>query len=332
MKYHYKVHYFVLFSYNFIGDNLIKRMSLKKLTICIIAIISIFLFYLFPTNNKLKLNEELEYINDEKLSTIFLNDSNNYLAMASIDIDDKNITNKARKLITALIQDEKYEDKIPNGFQSIIPSSTKILNAYFKDGVFKIDFSKDLLDTTKDNEQKIIESIVYTLTSINDIKYVIIYIEGEILTKLPKSNIILPATLDRSLGINKEYDIDSNSDITKTTIYYINKYNGQEYYVPVTKVNNDTREKAEIIIEELSLNKTYNNHLMSYLNTNTKIVNINKDTNNIILDFNNYIYDDYDTNKILDEVIKQVCLSIKDNYDTKKIVFTVNSKEIYKTT
>ena len=311
---------------------MIKRMSLKKITICVIAIIAIFLFYLFPTNDKLKVTEELEYVSNEKLSTIFLNDSNNYLAMTSININDESITSKGRKLITALIQGEKYEDNLPNGFKGVIPADTKILNTYFKDGVFKIDFSDTLLDTSKENEEKVIEAIVYTLTSIDDVKFVIIYMQGEILTKLPKSNITLPATLDRSFGINKEYDITNNKDITKTTIYYINKYNNIEYYVPVTKVNNDTREKAEIIIEELSINRTYNTNLMSYLNTNTKVMAVNKNDNDMVLDFNNYIYSDSTDNEVSEEVIKQIYLSIKDNYDTNSIIFTVNNKEIYKST
>lgn len=311
---------------------MIKRMSLKKIAICISAISAIFLFYLFPTNDKLKVTKELEYVSDEKLSTIFLNDSNNYLAMTSINIDDESITSKGRKLITALIQGEKYEDNLPNGFKGVIPADTKILNTYFKDGVFKIDFSETLLDTSKENEEKVIEAIVYTLTSIDEVKFVIIYLNGEILTLLPKSNITLPATLDRSFGINKEYDITNNKDITKTTIYYINKYNDIEYYVPVTKVNNDTREKAEIIIEELSINRTYNTNLMSYLNTNAKVIAVNKKNNDMVLDFNNYIYSDSTDNEVSDEVIKQVCLSIKDNYDINSIVFTVNNKEIYKST
>lgn len=311
---------------------MIKRMSLKKIAICISAISAIFLFYLFPTNDKLKVNEELEYVSDEKLSTIFLNDSNNYLAMTSINIDDESITSKGRKLITALIQGEKYEDNLPNGFKGVIPADTKILNTYFKDGVFKIDFSETLLDTSKENEEKVIEAIVYTLTSIDEVKFVIIYLNGEILTLLPKSNITLPATLDRRFGINKEYDITNNKDITKTTIYYINKYNDIEYYVPVTRVNNDTREKAEIIIEELSINRTYNTNLMSYLNTNAKVIAVNKKNNDMVLDFNNYIYSDSTDNEVSDEVIKQVCLSIKENYDINSIIFTVNNKEIYKST
>lgn len=292
---------------------------------------AIFLFYLFPTNDKLKINEELEYIDDD-LSTIFLMDSNNYLAKTSISLDDKDITSKAKKLLTALIQGEKYTEKIPNGFKSIIPNGTQILNIEYKDEVIKVDFSKELMNTNVDNEEKIIEAIVYTLTSIDDVKYVIVYMNGESLTKLPQSNITLPSTLDRSFGINKEYDINSDKNITKTTIYYINKYNDKEYYVPVTKVSNDSREKAEIIIEELSNTNTYNTNLMSYLNSNTKVVSLNENNNQLVIDFNDYIYNDIDSNEILDEVIYTICLSIQDNYNVDAVVFTVDNKEIYKST
>lgn len=320
------------FSYDFIGDNVIKRISLKKISICLIAIAAIFLFYLFPTNDKLKINEELEYIEEGNVSTIFLMDSNNYLAKTSISLDDSDITSKAKKLLTALIQGEKYTEKIPNGFKSIIPNGTKILNIEYKNEVIKVDFSSELMDTNVDNEEKIIEAIVYTLTSIDNVKYVIIYMNGKILTKLPQSNITLPSALDRSFGINKEYNINSDKNITKTTVYYINKYNDKEYYVPVTKVSNDSREKVQIIIEELSNTNTYNANLMSYLNSNTKVVSLNEDKNQLVIDFNDYIYNDIDSNEILDEVIYTICLSVQDNYNVDTVVFTVDNKEIYKST
>lgn len=311
---------------------MIKRISLKKISICLIAIAAIFLFYLFPTNDKLKINEELEYIEEGNVSTIFLMDSNNYLAKTSISLDDSDITSKAKKLLTALIQGEKYTEKIPNGFKSIIPNGTKILNIEYKDEVIKVDFSSELMDTNVDNEEKIIEAIVYTLTSIDNVKYVIIYMNGKILTKLPQSNITLPSALDRSFGINKEYNINSDKNITKTTVYYINKYNDKEYYVPVTKVSNDSREKVQIIIEELSNTSTYNANLMSYLNSNTKVVSLNEDKNQLVIDFNDYIYNDIDSNEILDEVIYTICLSVQDNYNVDTVVFTVDNKEIYKST
>ncbi len=306
---------------------MIKRISLKKISICIIAFISIFLFNLFPTN-KLKISKTLEY-KDENSSTIFLLDENNYLAKTSINIDDNNIKLKAKKLLLALINDEKYQDMIPNGFKSIIPSSTKILNIYYKDNVIKVDFSDDLLNVDKQFEEKIIEDIVYTLTSIKDIKYVIIYINGEILTKLPKNNITIPATLDRNFGINKEYNITSNKDIKKTTVYYINKYNDNYYYVPVTKINNSDKQKAEIIIDELKYNNVYNTHLMSFLNNDVKIINVDYTDKTLSIELNDKIFDN-NTNKVLDEVIDTICLSLNDNYDINEILFKVDNKEIYK--
>ena len=308
---------------------MIKRISLKKISICIISLISIFLFYLFPTNNKLRINKELEYKEDSKKSTIFLLDENNYLAKTSINIDDSNIKNKAKKLLTALISGEKYENIIPNGFKSIIPSDTKILNIYYKDNVIKVDFSSELLDVKKEYEEKVIEDIVYTLTSIENIKFVIIYINGKILTKLPKNNTTIPATLDRSFGINKQYDITNDKEINRTTIYYLNKHNDNYYYIPVTKINNDNKEKAEIIIEELKNNNIYNSKLMSFLNSDVKIFNTNKDNKKITLELNNKIYDN-NSNKILDEVINTICLSLNDNYDINEISFTVDNEEIYK--
>ena len=306
---------------------MIKRISLKKISICIIALISIFLFNFF-SNNELKINKTLEY-KENISSTIFLLDENNYLAKTSINLDDKNIKLKAKKLLLALINDEKYQDIIPNGFKSIIPSNTKILNIYYKDNVIKVDFSSDLLNVDKQFEEKIIEDIVYTLTSIKEIKYVIIYVNGEILTKLPKSNIILPATLDRNFGINKEYNINSDKDIVKTTVYYINKYNDNYYYVPVTKINNSNKKKAEIIIDELKHNNIYNSHLMSFLNNNVQITNLEYTDKILTLELNDKILNN-DTNTIPNEVIDTICLSLNDNYDINEILIKVDNKEIYK--
>ena len=60
------------------------------------------------------------------------------------------------------------------------------------------------------------------------------------------------------------------------------------------------REKVQIIIEELSNTSTYNANLMSYLNSNTKVVSLNEDENQLVIDFNDYIYNDIDSNEILE--------------------------------
>lgn len=313
---------------------MIKRIYIKKILVSGIALFALFLIYFLPNNktNEFETKQELEYVTvDVMTSSIYLMDSNNYLAKTNIVVNNDDIESKATELITALIQGESMEDKIPSGFKAVIPSGTKILSIDYNENLIKINFSNELLDTNAEMEEKIIEAIVYTLTNIDNVDKVIIMIDGNVLTKLPQSNITLPSTLDRSFGINKEYDITSNKNINQTTIYYINKYNDTEYYVPVTKINNDSRDKIEIIIDELSSNNLYKTDLMSYLNSNTELLSVTENNEQLTIDFNSYIYNDIDTKDILEEVIYTICLSIGDNYNNvEEVIFTVENEEIYK--
>lgn len=312
---------------------MLKKFYLKRLLLCGIAIFAILLIYIIPNEDeeKLQISEELEYVNtDIKTSTIFLCDSNNYLASTEIVTKSKDIKNKAKELLEALIIDGTKQDNIPNGFKSIIPSNTKILSLTYDKNVIKVDFSNELMNTNKDNEEKIIEAIIYTLTSIKEVDYVIIYMNGELLTTLPQSKITLPSTLDRSFGINKEYNLNSIKNIEKTTIYYISKFNDNTYYIPVTKVNNDERRKIEIIIDELSSTNIYKTNLMSYLNSNTELISVTELEDKLVVNFNSAIFNDLNTKEILEEVIYTISMSINDNYDVNTVVFNVEDEEIYK--
>jgi len=134
------------------------------------------------------------------------------------------------------IDSNKY---IRDGFSKVIPKNTKLLNINIEDKLVKLNFSKELLNVDIYNEEKMIEAIVYSITSLEDINYVSIYVEGKILNKLPNSKKNLETILDRTIGINKEFNITTITDTTKTTIYYISKYNDYYYYVPITKIMNN---------------------------------------------------------------------------------------------
>ena len=314
---------------------MLKRVSIRKILVSISALFALFLIYFIPSKNvnTLDVNYELNYIDqDTKKSVIFLLDSYNMLGRSEVVVSsDRNIETRALELINILIEGGSNEDKIPNGFRAILPSETKILSLNYSDNIIKIDFSKELLDVSKELEEKTVEAIVYTLTSIEDVKKVIIYVDGDILTKLPKTKKNLPATLDRSFGINKEYNISSTTDINMITVYYISKHNDNYYYVPVSKFVNDERDKIKIVIESLSSSPIYNNNLMSFLNYNTKLLSATQNLDKMSLEFNSYIFNDYDEKKILEEVIYTISLSVEDNYDVNELIFTVDDQEIYKT-
>lgn len=314
---------------------MLKRISIRKIILSSFTILVLFMIYLLPNNTKdLKIEQTEQYtsLSNKNMHEIYLLDSNNYVARTTISLVDSNktIEEKARELLETIIIGEKKESTIPNGFKAIIPVDTKILNITFDNGILKVDFSKDILEINKDMEEKMIESICYTLTSIKDIKGVIIYVEGEMLTELPKSKKFLPDIIDRTFGINKVYNITNIENILPVTVYYINKYNDNYYYVPVTKFINNTEDKVKIIIEELSSTPTYQNNLMSFLNSNTKLLDYEIKDKQMKLEFNNYLIDDIDKMNILEEVEYTISFSIMDNYDIDEVIFVVDDKEIAK--
>lgn len=317
---------------------MLKKTSIRKILVSLSALFALFLIYLIPNGsyeNKLNIDYELNYIEEDvDKEVIYLLDSYNMLGRSEIVFNEKtsDIELKARNLIQVLIKGGEGEDHIPNGFRSILSSETKILSLKYNEGIIKIDFSKELLDIDKENEEKAVEAIVYTLTSIDGVDKVIIYVEGDILNKLPQTKKNLPAILDKSFGINKEYDITSTNNITMTTTYYINKYNDEYYYVPVSKFSNDDRNKITIIVDNLSSSPSYKANLMSFLNYNTKLLSATQDVDSLSLNFNSYIFNDSSEKKILEEVIHTISLSVANNYDVKELVFKVDDEEIYKTT
>jgi len=233
---------------------MLKNISIRKILISLSALFTLFLIYFIPTSreDKLNINYELEYVDFEvERSTIFLLDAYNMLGMSEVIVSSshEDIEGRAKELLNVLIRGGNSEDKIPNGFKAILPSDTKILSLKYQSGLIKVDFSSDILDIDESLEEKMIEAIVYTLTSIKEVEQIIIYVDGDILNVLPKTKTNLPSTLDRSFGINKEYDITSTKNINMITTYYINKYNENYYYVPVSTFVNDDREKIKIIIE-----------------------------------------------------------------------------------
>lgn len=311
---------------------MLKKMSIKKIMISSLAVLMLLIIYLIPGNEKeieLK-NSSIEYVYDNIKSTIYLIDSDEYVARTSISTCKCVGVEKAKDLLEGLIIEGTKSSIIPNGFRSIIPPGTIIKDIELKDKVITIDFSKELLDISKKEENKMIEAIIYTLTSIDGIDKVIIKVEGEILNKLP-SGTNLPSVLDRNYGINKNYELVNTSNIESHTVYYVNKYNDNKYYVPVTKYTNEKNEdRVRVIIEELSSSPIYETNLMSYLNSSVKLNNYELVGENLKLNFNELLLNDLDEKNILEEVVYTISLSMSNIYNNLETVsFYVNNNEVY---
>lgn len=308
---------------------MIKRFSVKKILKYTILLLIVFLFYLFPDKQNVDINEEVFNEKSDVSHDIYLMDKNGYISKTSIAINSTNKLELIEELIEILVIDGKYEDKIPNGFSPILPVDTRLIDKKIENDIAILNFNSDFLDTKQEYEEKILESVIYTVTSIDGINKVKINIDGKILDKLPKTGKYIDEILSRDFGINKQYDINHLEDISKVTIYYVNKNNNDEtYYIPVTKYINSSDEKIKIIVDELASKISYESNLMSYLNYNAKLLDYSFDENELDLNFNEYLFDSSQNKKVLEEVIYSISYSIMDSYEVSKVNFYVNNKEI----
>lgn len=315
---------------------MLKKMSMRKLMVATLTLFILMILYLMPDSlmeKKLDLtHDNVEYVYSNSLDVIYLLDSNDYVARTKINsINNSDVIAKAKDLIEGLIIGGSKSNIIPNGFRSIIPSGTTVLDISFESDTVTVNFSDELLDINEKYEEKMIEAIVYTLTSLDSVDKVIIKVNGEVLTKLPNSGKNLPSVLDKSFGINKVYDISSVHNIDSFTVYYVNSYNDNSYYVPVTKyINNDNQDKIKVIIEQLSSAPIYESNLMSFLDVSAKLLDYSLEEEVIKLNFNNAILSDVTNSNILEEVVYTISLSMNDNYGVEEVIFCVDNEEIYK--
>jgi len=130
---------------------------------------------------------------------------------------------------------ELRETLEPTGLIPIIPAGTQILGmAIDQDtGLCKVDLSKEVLNCeTKEDEEDMINGIVYTLTEFPTIKEVQLLVEGKVVPTFTHGTDT--STAFKRENINLAGNL--NEEGSKVVVYYKgeNSEENFEYYVPVT--------------------------------------------------------------------------------------------------
>jgi len=312
---------------------MLKKMSIRKIMVASLSLVALFLIYLMPaniSNDMIIETESVEYVYTNTLETLYLLDSNGYVARTSISGRYESIVDIGRDVVSALIIDGDRSDIIPNGFRALIPSGTEILDISLDGDMLVVDLSNEILSINAIYEEKMIESIIYSLTDIDGVNKVTLKVEGVILDKLPNSGKSLPSVLDRSYGINKNYNLVNTNNVDNYTVYYVSKIEDDSYYVPITKyVNDDGEDKIKVIIDELASSPIYEDNLMSFLSSDVSLIDYKMENDILSLNFSDSIFIDQGSSDILEEVIYTIGLSFYDSYNVKDVSLLVENEEIY---
>lgn len=300
---------------------MLKKKALRKIFITTLTAFILLVTYSIPNlsnkDNTLKTNLEIEYITGIGTNYIYLLDKNGYLVKSRILLDSTDKKEQIKLLLKNLIKSDN--SKFPTGLEATIPTGTKVLDVFYDEEYVTVNFSKKLWDIDDDKKDRMIESIVYSIMDLGGVKGVILEVEEEISDEYNK-------VLDKSIGINKTYNITSRNDINKVVVYYIEDISGDKYFVPVTKYMNKKDDKIKIVVDELTTSYIYEPNLMSFLNSNTKLLDYKEQENLMTVNFNNAIFDG--DSKILEEVSYTLAYSVFDNYDVSQVIIQVDGKNV----
>ena len=298
----------------------IRKIFLTTLTVFIL--LTVFTITNYKNENVLRTNLEIEDIAGLKTNVIYLLNDEGLLVQDRVLLDGSSVEEKIEKLLINLT--EGSTGSFADGLSKVIPKGTVVNNVVVGNKYVTIDFSKELLNVSEEKEKSMITAIVYSVMDLDDFLGVSILVEGKSLEEYPNSKEKINKILDKSIGINKNYDITSFNNINKVVIYYLENINDNLYYVPVTKYVNDDREKVNIIVEELASSYIYESNLMSFLNSNVSLIEYEEKDNIMSLNFNDYLFDGND--KVLEEVLYSIAYSVFDNYDVSMVSFEVNGE------
>lgn len=306
---------------------MLTKKAFRKMFVTSSIVIIILLVYLMPgvisLDNDIKTS--VEYV-DLVNNKIYLQDENGLLVETTISIVNDDLNEKIKMLIYNL--SNASMEIIPNGLNSVIPSDIKLLDVVVDEGIASLNFSKELLNLDEKDLLRLVEAISYTILDMEEISGVGIYVDKVNISELCDNNI--PYIINKDFGINKKYHLKKVDDIIKYVIYYTEKIEDIEYYVPITKYINSNEDKINIIIEDLSSSYIHEPNLISVVSEKLELIDYKISNDELILNFSNSIFLNKD--EIKEEVVYPIINTIFSNFDVESVVFQINGTEILKKT
>lgn len=182
----------------------------------------------------------------------------------------------AKATLRSMIVGSKTEEKIAqSGLHGVLPEGTEIKGMSIKDGLCRIDFGKNILNTSSyEQEENMISAITYTLTEFPTISRVELLVDGQLLSSLTNGYAI-NTSFER-----KNINLYGSTDGVNYTVYY--KAPDTEvlgHYVPVTfsaeKISNPVVSVVEKLFSGPPKDTVLSNNIP--IGVNLKDVNVTKD-------------------------------------------------------
>jgi len=273
--------------------------------------------------------EQSEQAKNMMQTTIYAADSNGYVVPLHIKMGQT--TSVAKATLERMVRGGTGDAALTGtGLRNILPEGTEVRGVVIQDGLAKVDFTKNVLEyETAQEEQAIVEAVVWTLTSLENVKKVQFMVEGRVQPTLKKGTPVADP-ISRENGINLQVAKDVNpSNATKLTLYFSAKdpTSAYSYLVPVTRIVPKVavgRTMVDVTMEELAKGPSVKG-LKEVMAPTMKPVKSDVKDKVATLDFG----DDFKAAGASEEgktMVNSIVLSLAANADVNQIKFTVGGK------
>ena len=179
----------------------------------------------------------------------------------------------ARLSLQYMVEGGPAEDLLPEGFSAILPQGTEVKGIDIRNGLAIVDFSESFTDYNPQDERKILEAVVWTLTGFPSIDRVQLWVEGKPLKEMPVDGTPVEPYLTRAMGINLEMEPGLNPALASpVTLYFKNvSGDGYGYFVPVTRLIRHSESMTEALVRELVKGPSAYSPLHGVLDPETKV-------------------------------------------------------------
>ena len=262
------------------------------------------------------------------MTELYLIDKNGYVVPQSMPLP--NTKSLAKQALEYLVVDGPVTNMIPNGFRAVLPAGTEVLSVDIKDGKAIADFSKEFNEYHKDDEQKIVQAVTWTLTQFDSVENIELRVNGQSLKEMPVNGMALnPEGLTRESGIN--IDTEDAVDVANTrplTVYYMAQEEEDFYYVPVTKrVSNAEGDNIMAAVEELVEGPSHSSELVSEFLPDAQLLEepIVQD-GKVTLNFNKSILGSFEDKMISESLLNALVLSLTEQPGIKSVAVKVDGE------
>ncbi len=167
------------------------------------------------------------------------------------------------------------------GLAPLLPAGTRVLGMSIREGLAKVDFSREFSEYLPERERLLLTGIIYTLTEFPAIDRVEILLEGEKADFSGQNLAGFP--LGRELGLNHESPESAGDAAQKITLYFLYTAGEDYFYVPVSRAVPETKDWLLTVAGELFKGPRQKNVLSSAVPAGIKLKSAQAEGGKVVL-------------------------------------------------